>query len=75
MRNHLCSKYECCQEDLFSEAIRHLRAKHEQDHRAPSAIRHVNVHEWLMFAHYRQPPRALDYAHFVLMDHGYKVSI
>ncbi|THY25749.1 hypothetical protein D6D01_04930 [Aureobasidium pullulans] len=35
----------------------------------------VNVHEWLMFAHYRQPPRALDYAHFVLMDHGYKVTI
>ncbi|THX44723.1 hypothetical protein D6C98_08089 [Aureobasidium pullulans] len=35
----------------------------------------ANVHEWLMFAHYRQPPRALDYAHFVLMDHGYKVTI
>ncbi|KAG9750223.1 SET domain-containing protein, partial [Aureobasidium melanogenum] len=35
----------------------------------------AEIHEWLMFAHWRQPPRALDYATFVLMDHGYKVTI
>ncbi|KAG9904697.1 hypothetical protein KCU94_g5925, partial [Aureobasidium melanogenum] len=34
----------------------------------------AGIHEWLMFAHWRQPPRALDYATFVLMDHGYKVT-
>lgn len=35
----------------------------------------AGIHEWLMFAHWRQPLRALDYATFVLMDHGYKVNI
>ncbi|KAG9948288.1 SET domain-containing protein, partial [Aureobasidium melanogenum] len=35
----------------------------------------AGIHEWLMFAHWRQPPSALDYAAFVLMDHGYKVTI
>ncbi|KAH0370186.1 SET domain-containing protein, partial [Aureobasidium melanogenum] len=35
----------------------------------------AGIHEWLMFAHWQQPPRALDYATFVLMDHGYKVTI
>ncbi|CAD0098348.1 unnamed protein product [Aureobasidium mustum] len=35
----------------------------------------AGIHEWLMFAHWRQPPRALDYATFVLMDHDYKVTM
>ncbi|KAI4720930.1 hypothetical protein E4T48_02858 [Aureobasidium sp. EXF-10727] len=35
----------------------------------------AGIHEWLMFAHWRQPPRALDYATFVLMDHGYRVTM
>lgn len=35
----------------------------------------AGIHEWLMIAHLRQPPRALDYATFVLMDHGYKVTM
>ena len=28
-----------------------------------------------MIAHFRQPPRAFDYATFVLMDQGYKVTM